>query len=118
MEALNFRKRQGSRAMFLRVEHMVIIAVIGMTAGTRTSFLHASTGLSASPVSALFLLTSKSMRWHYYFHFTVEETEARLLAQGCTNGKKLGVTRDDARGLGRTGGGGEIGRTREALHTC
>lgn len=74
--------------------------------------------LSAYPVSTLFNLTSKSTRWYYYFDFIVEETEARLLVQRCTNGKKLRVTRAEARGLGRTGGGGEIGRTWEALHTC
>lgn len=52
-----------------------------------------------------FILTSKSMRWHHYFHFTVEETEAQSLAQRHTNGKRLKVTRAKTRMVGRIAGG-------------
>ena len=61
--------------------------------------------LSALHVFTLFILTSKSMRCYYYLHFTVEETEAQLFAQGLNNAKKLRVTKVKAREVGRIGSG-------------
>lgn len=76
VEALNFRQYQESRLMFLRVgaHSIIIISTIGVMTESQVFYIvfyMPGRVLSALLVSTLFMLTSKSMRWHYYFHFTV-----------------------------------------------
>lgn len=62
------------------------------------------------------VVTSKSMRWHYFFYFAVEETEAKDIPMV----RNLRVTWAKAREVGRIGGevGVKLKGPRKPPHTC
>lgn len=76
-EALNFREDQDVPRVRAHGGH-------SNAGATLTSSLRARQRSKSLRVFTLSTPSRKSMVWHHYFHFTVQEPEAQSLAQGHT----------------------------------